>query len=335
MTIDPINLTRELIDISSLTGEEKNLAEHVGRILEGIGLECRRHPVAAERFNLVATASEDTRVLFCTHLDTVPPFFASEEDGDLIRGRGACDAKGILASMIAASEQLIDRGERRIGLLLVVGEETDSIGARRANEEVAIDSDYVIVGEPTESRFVSACKGAVTARVRFSGIAAHSAYPERGDSAISRLGKAIVALDSADWGETESLGRATANVGVVRGGRKPNVVPDEAELEILVRSVDARADVVERIRSVTSPFGGEIVESFGGDPIFFHVPEGEEGVVVGFGTDAPYLQRFGKRILFGPGSILDAHGKDEKIGKTEILRASETYRDLVTTLIGG
>ncbi len=334
MTIDPVQLTRQLIDIPSLTGEEAAVAEHLERLLEGMGLHCERSPVERDRFNLVATTGESPAVLFCTHLDTVPPFFASSAEGGLIRGRGACDAKGILAAMICAGEELLGRGERRFGYLLVVGEETDSIGAKRANEQIEIDSDYIVVGEPTESRFVSACKGAVTARITFEGIAAHSAYPERGDSAISRMARAIVAIEEADWGATSDLGRATANVGVVRGGRKPNVVPDEAELELLIRSVDSRDAVIGRIREAVAPFGGEIAESYGGDPLFFHVPEGEDGVVVAFGTDAPYLDRFGERILFGPGSILDAHRIDEKITEEDLRDAVGTYRDLVTRLMG-
>jgi acetylornithine deacetylase len=124
-------------------------------------------------------------------------------------------------------------------------------------------------------------------------------------------------------------------VGVVRGGRKPNVIPDEAELELLIRSVEDREIVTQRIRSIVEPFGGTIAESYGGDPLFFHVPDREEGIVVAFGTDAPYLDRFGRRILYGPGSILDAHGSDEKISELELSRAVETYRDLVVRLATG
>lgn len=335
MAIDPVALTRELIDIPSVTGEEGAVARHLQQIFAGMGLECRQYPIDEERFNLVATASWRPSVVFCTHLDTVPPFFGSSFDDGIVRGRGACDAKGIMAAMIAAGERLLEQGERRFGYLLLVGEETDSIGAKRANEEIELPSDFVIVGEPTESRFVSACKGAVTARVTFRGVAAHSAYPERGDSAISKLANAVVAIEAAEWGETEDLGKATVNVGVVRGGRKPNVIPDEAELELLIRTVEPHGAVIDRIRAVAEPLGGEIVESYGGDPLLFHVPEGEEGIVVAFGTDAPYLQRFGKRILYGPGSILDAHGSGEKISERELNSAMLTYRDLVLRLATG
>ena len=324
MGIDPVQLTRQLIDIPSPTGEEQDVALFLEEFLRELGFSCRKHYIGEDRFNLVATASDEPRVLFCTH----------PEDDESVRGRGACDAKGILASMLHASEQLIAQDERRFGFLLVVGEETDSVGAKRADEELRLESEYIVIGEPTETRFVAACKGAVTAKVRFGGVAAHSAYPEKGDSAIRRMANAIVAIESAEWGTTEKLGRATANVGVVRGGRKPNVVPDEAELELMIRSVEPRPDVIERIRSVVGEYGGEIEETYGGDPVFFHVPAGQEGVVVAFGTDAPYLRSFGERILFGPGSILDAHGREEKIGKSEISSASETYRDLVIELLG-
>lgn len=334
MNLDPIQLTRQLIDIPSLTGEEAGLAGHLETLLTSLGLTVRRHEIEPGRFNLIAAASEEPRVLLCTHLDTVPPFYPSSEDDSVIRGRGACDAKGIMAAMIAAGAELIDRGERRFGFLFLVGEETDSIGAKRANEARLAASQFVVVGEPTESRFVSACKGAVTARIRFEGVAAHSAYPERGDSAIRRMAEAILAIESEPWGETAELGRATANVGVVRGGRKPNVIPDEAELELLVRTVEPRDVVESRIRDLARRFRAEVVECYGGDPIFFEVPSGREGVVVAFGTDAPYLGAYGRRLLYGPGSILDAHTPDEKITKREIMDAVETYRDLVIQLLG-
>jgi acetylornithine deacetylase len=333
MRIDPIQLTRRLVDIPSVTGDEAAVAAELQTILESIGLEVRRHPVAGERFNLLATRSSRTRVLFCSHIDTVPPHIPSSEDGEWIRGRGTCDAKGIIAAMIAAVAELPD--DAGAGFLLVVGEETDSIGAKRANEDLDVGSEYVIVGEPTDSVFVSACKGAFTARVRFRGVAAHSAYPERGDSAISRLSRAIVAIDDSEWGFDERLGHGTANVGTIAGGGSANVIPAEAELELMIRSVEEPDAVRTRLASIVESEGGEIVESYGGSPVFLYVPEGEDSKVVAFGTDAPYLDRFGKRILFGPGSILEAHRKDEKIRKSEILSAVETYRHLARTLIGG
>jgi acetylornithine deacetylase len=334
MGIDPIQLTRRLVDIPSVTGEEAAVAAELQTILESIGLTVRRHPVSDQRFNLLATGSGRTRVLFCSHIDTVPPHIPSSEDGEWIRGRGACDAKGIIAAMIAATADLAGEVDG-VGFLLVVGEETDSIGAKRANEDLDVGSEYVVVGEPTDSVFVSGCKGAFTARVRFRGVAAHSAYPERGDSAISRLTRAVVAIDQAEWGFDERLGRGTVNVGTIRGGGSANVIPAEAELELMVRSVEEPDAVRARLAAIVEAEGGDIVESYGGSPIFLYVPEGEPSKVVAFGTDAPYLERFGKRILFGPGSILDAHRTDEKIRKSEILNAVGMYRDLARRLTGG
>jgi acetylornithine deacetylase len=333
MKIDPIELTRRLVDIPSVTGEERAVAAELQTILESIGLTVRRHPVSDQRFNLLATGSGRPRVLFCSHMDTVPPHIPSSEDGEWIRGRGTCDAKGIIAAMIAAAAEL--PSDTGIGFLLVVGEETDSVGAKRANEDLDVGSEYVVVGEPTDSVFVSACKGAFTARVRFRGVAAHSAYPERGDSAVSRLSRAIVAIDRSEWGSDERLGQGTANVGTIRGGGSANVIPAEAELELMIRSVEEPDAVRARLESIVGSEGGEVEESYGGSPIFLYVPEGEESKVVAFGTDAPYLERFGKRILFGPGSILEAHRKDEKIRKSEILSAVGTYRHLARTLTGG
>lgn len=334
MTIDPIALARQLIDIPSPTDSEGAVGEFLEALLTQLGYQTRRHDVAPGRFNLFAPAGGRPRVVINTHIDTVPPWFASEDDGEFLYGRGACDTKGIIAAMIAAGEKLRTAGVRDFAFLFVVGEETDSIGAKKANADFAdLGSEYVIVGEPTGSRFARASKGALTCTVRFEGLAAHSAYPERGDSAITKMVRAIDAINKTNWGSHDVLGDATVNVGVVRGGEKPNIVPAEAEAQMIFRTVGDPQEVLARLEELIAPFNGKVVRALGNPPQFMTVPPGADSVVVAFNTDVPHLKNLGKPILYGPGSILDAHGAKEKIAKRDLLAAVDTYRDLVVQLL--
>lgn len=335
MPLDPIRLARQLIDIPSITGDELAIEEHLASLLRDGGYAVEEQAVAGRK-NLFATAGAAPRVVFCSHLDTVPPFIGSSEDEEFIRGRGACDAKGIIAAMVAAGEALVADGVRDFGFLFVVAEETDSVGAKEANRYFAgRGSEIVIVGEPTESQFARASKGALTATIRFEGIAAHSAYPDRGDSAIRKLARATEAIYAASWGEDADLGTGIPNVGVVRGGEKPNVIAPHAEAECLVRIVEPLEAAVRRLESIVAPVGGSIVRHHGNDPVRMVLPSGRPSVVVGFNTDAPHLPAIGRPILFGPGSILDAHTTGEKIAKRELLTAVQTYRKLAADLIAG
>src|SRR5438105_5668071 len=233
VVMDPIAFARKLIDISSPTGEARAVGEFLEGELTRLGYSVRRHAVTETRFNLYAAAGGPPHVILNSHLDTVPPWFGSSDDGEFLIGRGACDTKGVIAAMIAAGERLRSEGVRDFAFLFVVGEETDSIGAKSANVAFAtLGSKYVIVGEPTESKFARASKGALTCTVHFDGVAAHSAYPERGDSAIVKMIAAIGEIHRTDWGMHDILGNATVNVGVVRGGEKPNIVPAWAECEL-------------------------------------------------------------------------------------------------------
>lgn len=336
MSLDPIRLTRQLIDIPSLTGDELAVEELVASLLRDRGFAVDEQSVGATRRNLFATAGGRPRIVFCSHLDTVPPFIGSSEDEETVYGRGACDAKGIIAAMLAAGDRLAADGIRDFGFLFVVGEETDSVGAKEANGFFAgRGSEIVIVGEPTESQFARASKGALTATVRFEGIAAHSAYPERGDSAIRKLAGAIDAIYAASWGDDGDLGRGIPNVGVVRGGEKPNVIAPWAEADCIFRIVEPLHVALRRLESIVGPLGGTIVRHHGNDPVRMVWPAGRATVVVGFNTDAPHLPKIGRPVLFGPGSILDAHTAGEKIAKRELLTAVETYRKLAADLITG
>jgi acetylornithine deacetylase len=334
--IDPIALARQLIDIPSTTDNEAAVGEFLEGALQRLGFACRRHAVTETRFNLLAAAGGRPRVILNSHIDTVPPWFASSEDEEYLYGRGACDTKGVYAAMIAAGERLLAGGKNDFAFLFVVGEETDSIGAKTANTEFAgLGSEFVIVGEPTESTFARASKGAFTCTVRFEGVAGHSAYPERGDSAITKLAAAISEINAAQWGYDDDLGHATVNIGVVRGGVKPNVIAGDAEAEMIFRLVTDPDDVRMRLEEMVSRHGGRIVKSAGNPPQIMSVPEGAPSRVVAFNTDVPHLRTLGKPILFGPGSILEAHGPNERIAKKDLLAAVSSYEEMVIALLEG
>ncbi len=336
LQFDPIAFARQFIDIPSPTEKERDAGEFLFGTFEGLGYQCRRQHVAGNRFNVFASAGGRPRVIINSHFDTVPPWFASSEDEEFIYGRGACDTKGIIAAMIAAGERLRARGVRDFAFLFVVGEETDSIGAKQANIEfIDLGSEYVLVGEPTESSFASASKGAFTCVARFEGIAGHSAYPERGDSAINKLVAAIADINGTDWGTHDVLGKATVNVGVIRGGEKANIIPASAETEMIFRIVGEPEEVRGKLDSLLRKHGGGILRSHGNPPQFMTVPDGAKSTVVAFNTDVPHLKGLGKPLLFGPGSILDAHGDRERIRKRDLIDAIATYEQTVMTLLHG
>ncbi|HEY4562971.1 MAG TPA: M20/M25/M40 family metallo-hydrolase, partial [Thermoanaerobaculia bacterium] len=243
-------LTRALIDIDSTTGKEREVGELLFRHLEDLvdrfdGGAVERMPVEENRFNVFAAWGEPAVVL-STHMDTVPPFFPSSEDDEFIRGRGACDTKGGIAAMIQAARELLEEGVRGFGLLFMVGEETDSLGAQVANRQPK-GSRYLINGEPTENRLALGSKGYLYIRLEAEGRAAHSAYPELGESAIDRLLDVLARLRALPLPTDPVLGETTLNVGTLAGGRAANVVADQARAEVTVRTVGPAAEVKRRI----------------------------------------------------------------------------------------
>jgi acetylornithine deacetylase len=311
------------------------MAEAVADVLRPMGFDVALHPVTSDRFNVLATLQSSPRVLLNTHLDTVPPWFGPRDEGDWLYGRGACDTKGILAAMIGAAQSLLQQGIDDFGLLFVVGEETDSIGAKHANRTLDLpDVQWTVVGEPTESHFARAQKGGFKFTVRLQGQAAHSGYPERGRSAIQALVDLLQRVESLSWGQDEILGTATANVGVIHGGRRANIVADSAEAEVMVRVVDSvqavRQRVVDLVEHCSLPV--EWSEDTSNDPQHLHVLDGYPETVVAFNTDIAHLTRFGRCLLFGPGSILDAHSDHERISKRDMQAAVRIYADAVCRL---
>ena len=320
------------IDIPSVTGDEAAYGDAVARALADEGFDVERQEAQPGRFNVLARAGRP-EVVFCTHLDTVPPFIGPTLSRTEIHGRGACDAKGQALSMLHAARALLAEGEDRVGFLFTVGEEADSIGAARANELLAEPwkPRYTIVGEPTDNTFVRGHKGVIRCSLRGHGVVGHSSQ-DVGPSAIHELVGALERILSADWGDDPRFGRGTVNVGKLAGGVAVNVVAPEATAELLLRVVLDPETVRARLRALL----GEHVELEGGSgygPVGFHVPAGEPSVAVAFGTDAPYLSRWGTQLLYGAGSIRDAHTDGEKLARGAFDRAVADHARTVRGLL--
>lgn len=326
-------LTRKLIDIPSVTGDELAVGRFLQVQLESLGYSVEMQEVAPDRFNVFATTGALPRVVLSTHMDTVPPYIQSNEDDENIYGRGACDAKGIIAAQINAGEHLRAEGIQQIGLLFTVDEEQGSAGAQVANRIAAAGvSDYLINGEPTDNRLASATKGSVRLNLRTKGRAAHSAYPERGDSAIEKLLDVLENIRNCSWPSDEELGDTTCNIGVIRGGTRSNVVPEEAFADLQLRLVTEVAPVRKILEEAIAE-RAEVAYLSEHEPVHLETMDGFEQCVVRFTTDIPYLSNWGKPLLLGPGSILNAHTAHEFVAKRELAQAVEIYVRLVRALL--
>jgi acetylornithine deacetylase len=322
--MDTVLLTRQLIDIESITGQEDSVAEFLALYLESLGYAVERMPVQGSRFNVVATPANtpEPPLVFSTHLDTVPPFIKSSEDEKNIYGRGACDAKGIIAAMVAASQQLNAQG-LPVGMLFVVGEERDSLGAQVANDN-ARRCRFLINGEPTESRIALASKGALRVELTCHGKMAHSAYPELGESAIEKMLDALQVLRAMPLPQNPAVGPSTMNIGIIEGGRATNVIPDFAKAQLLYRLVGPSQELREKIVSAVGDRGDvEFVLDIA--YMQFRSVPGIPTMTASFTTDIPKLSNWGEPLLLGPGSILVAHTDREFISKQELHEAVELY----------
>ena len=321
------------IDTPSTTGEEGSYGDALSRKLVALGFDVERQELSPGRFNVLARTGAP-ELVFCTHLDTVPPYYGPREDREFIHGRGSCDAKGQAWAMIEAARALLQEGETRVGLLFTVSEETDSAGATLANARLAEPwrPRHILVGEPTGNRFVRAGKGTFKARLCAHGVAGHSSQ-KVGPSAVHELVHCVERLLRESWGEHPVLGPGTINFGTFHGGVAANVVAEEAHTDMLIRAVEPIEVVrarVERCLGEHVRFG---IQAKGNAPVDFVVPAGEEGIAIAFGTDVPYLPRWGKPLLFGAGSILDAHTDHEKVGKRELEQCAATWTKTARELL--
>ncbi len=334
--MNPFELTRALVDIESITDNEQAVGEFLFERLQILASEhggsVEKMPVAEQRFNILAFWGEPT-VTFSTHIDTVPPFFASREDDDYIWGRGACDTKGIISAMIHAVQGLLSSGVRNLGLLFVVGEERNSIGAYTAAKSPR-GSKFLINGEPTENKLALGSKGALRYEIVAKGRMAHSAYPELGESAIDKLVDALQNLRKIKLPQDPVLGASTMNIGTLTGGRAPNVIPDAAKAEIFIRLVDDGSATRENVQAAVGQLA-EAVEVLCIPAVRLGSIEGFETSVVSYTTDIPaFGGAWGKPFLFGPGSIHVAHTTEERIPKRQLIDAIKMYQRIARDLLG-
>jgi acetylornithine deacetylase len=330
--MDVVALTRQLVDIESITGHEAGVGETVHRELAALNYDVRRMPVEGDRFNVLATSPNHPApsVVFSTHMDTVPPFIPSSEDHARVYGRGSCDAKGIIAIQIAAAEKLRKEGTH-VGLLFVVGEERDSTGAKKANDQ-PIGSRFLINGEPTENRLALASKGTLRAEITASGKMAHSAYPELGESAIDKLIVALTKLRAMPLPTAEGIGPCTFNIGLIEGGRAPNVIPDFAKAHLLYRLIGPTEDLRKRITETVGDLAK--VDFYLEIPFMrFRQIEKLPTMVAAFTTDIPALSQWGEPLLIGPGSIHVAHTDGEYVEKKQLDDAIELYCKITRQLM--
>jgi acetylornithine deacetylase len=335
-SIDPIALARQLIDIDSTTGREGRVAAHLAGFLRGRGYSVLEQPVGepAEvehpRANVIAAVGEPALV-FSTHLDCVPPFFPSRLEGDVLYGRGSCDAKGILAVQVAAAERLRATGETRVGLVFVAGEERGSEGAMAANR-IASKSAFLVNGEPTDNRLGLATRGVFRVKLTAQGRAAHSGYPQLGESAIEKLIDGLLTLRSVEWPSDPDLGTTHYTVALMTGGVAPNVVPPHAEAEVSFRTVGDHNSVREVLRRAVGD-RLTITEILEVPPVRLTTRPGFETAVFAYTTDIPLLSNWGTPLLLGPGSIQVAHTDHEHVRTSEIGYAVDAYERLARGLL--
>ena len=336
--MDAVTLTRQLVDIESITGNEAAVGNYLYGELCRIGYVTRKMPVEGDRFNVYATSEEHLHpaIVFSTHMDTVPPFIPSSEDAARIYGRGSCDAKGIIAAQIAAAERLRQQGIH-VGLLFVVGEERDSLGAQVANEYAAKEPEskcrFLVNGEPTENRIALASKGTLRVEVTATGRMAHSAYPELGESAIDKLIAALSRLRVMPLPSDPEVGPCTLNIGLIEGGRAPNVIPDYAHADLLYRLVGPSSALR---RQISATAGDEVQVTFPLELPFLRLRtvDGLPTMIAAFTTDIPKLTNWGEPLLIGPGSIHVAHTEGEFIEKQQLAEAIELYSTIAKQLQG-
>ncbi len=321
------------MSISSVSGDEGAVATWLRDHLESLGWTVELQPVSKNQHNVIAWLNETPRVWFSTHLDTVPPFIPPTEDGEKIYGRGACDAKGIIAAQITAAERLRKEGIKDIGLLYTVEEEASSTGARAANEHpLAAKCEYMINGEPTDNDLAIGSKGSFRLKIKTTGKAAHSAYPEQGDSAIEKLLDILDDIRHTKFPSDVFYGETTVNIGTIAGGAALNVIPPTAEAGLLIRLTTPRSMIEDALTNVIRG-RGEIEVLSCSEPVKMFAVDGFKQKTVRFTTDIPYLTNWGQPLLLGPGSILVAHTKDEFVLKKDLETAVGLYADLVRQLL--
>lgn len=328
-----LKLTTELMSIPSVSGDEEAVGFWLRDHLQSLGWTVELQAVSEKQNNVIAYLNETPRVWLSTHMDTVPPFIAPTEDNEKIYGRGSCDAKGIIAAQITAAELLRKEGIEDIGLLYTVEEERASTGAKIANTHpIATKCEYLINGEPTDNDLAIGSKGAFRAMIRTTGKAAHSAYPEQGDSAIEKLLDILEDVRHTRFPNDDFFGETTVNIATLDGGIALNVIPANAKAGILIRLTTPTEPIRDALESLIRGRGELDVLSYS-LPVKMLAVDGFKQKVVRFTTDIPHLGNWGQPLLLGPGSILVAHTKDEFVLKRDLEDAVGLYVNLMKNLL--
>ena len=328
---DVEGLTRALVDIDSTTGREQAVGAWLSGYLRDLGYQVTEQPVSDGRVNVFARLGADPRVVFSTHFDCVPPFISSRSAGHVVFGRGSCDAKGILAAQVMAVERLRAAGESRVAMLFVAGEERGSDGARVANAHAPAGVKFLVNGEPTDNRLGIATRGVLRVRLHASGRAAHSSFPELGDSAIDKLLDALMVVRGVTLPDDPLLGRTHYTVGLIEGGVAPNVVSPHASAELMFRIVGEGAPVRAALHVIEQLVAIEHILDI--PAVRMHTLPGFETAVFPYTTDVPLLTRWGTPLLLGPGSIHVAHTDDEHVSIDELNQAVELYERIARQLL--
>lgn len=326
-----IDLLKDLMNISSISGNEATVGHFLVKLFQDCGYLTTTQPVEDNNFNVLATCGAQTKVLLCTHMDTVAPFIPFSYENGIVYGRGACDAKGQIVAMFEALERLRAEDIRNVGLLIVVGEETNSGGAKKA-AKLSVGSEYVIVGEPTDNKLAIGQKGVMVFKLTAYGSGGHSSLPELGESAVHKLLNVTSRWIHDEWGEDPVLGKSLVNIGMFNGGVGMNVLAPEATAEGIFRVAVSVDEILNKMKA-TLPDDIELeIKSISGPQRMVEIP-GFETKVVGFGTDAAHLRPLGDIVLYGPGSITVAHRDDEQIRVKDMQRAVYDYMRIVKYLL--
>jgi len=328
--LDVVQLTNDLCAIESITGNEMSVCQYVAKLLESNGFTIAHQKLPnGDRANLYAHRSSVPRILLTTHLDTVPPHIPVTEDAEWLFGRGVCDAKGIAAAMICAA---LSAKNDDVALLFVVGEETISDGAKWAAQLLNHHFDFIIDGEPTDLKLATSMKGALVFELSATGKAGHSAYAESGYSALHQLIADAQRIISFPWPNSPIFGQTTVNIGCMEGGVAPNVHAAQAQMNGVMRLSCSVDEAILNLQRLTNPQTTLKILSKS-EPRKLYTVDGFETCQVAFGCDIPHLEKLGTPILFGPGSILDAHTSHERIRKKDLIEAAKAYEQMIRALM--
>ena len=326
-----VDFILKIMTIDSTTGNECKLVDYLNKNFKPKGAKVEIQKVAKNQKNIFFKWGKP-KIIFCTHLDTVSPYIAPRKKAETIYGRGACDAKGQIATMYETCKELYQEGQNNFGLLLLADEEKKSSGAKIANKLIT-GCKYVIVGEPTKNRLISAAKGVSLLEVTISGKTAHSGYPEHGQCAVEKFKLFLNKLTKIKSPKDAILGKTTYNVGLLKASNPTNVVPDKVTCKILFRTTFATHHIIQKKIGLLVDKNIKISFTHNNPPMNFFTVAGFKTGTVAFGSDAPTLNKLGKRLLYGPGNILDAHTPNEKIKISEIKQAIKQLKKLYYKLI--